>query len=776
MLHSADGGAHWEVRRTNHPLPLNAVYFHDEAHGWAVGELGSVLATADGGKTWKVQRRGGQRAAALLIHARSAGVPADALALLGGEEGYLAAAVRVTCAEPATASPARCGEGPRLAAAVRQAGGAAAEELWQFPVGSHVARADRDALLQSWDKLHGEHAAEQLLRQLVLAVRLWRPALIVTDSPDKAASPYAADALVAEAAREAFLRAADPNVFPEQINTLGLEPWKASKVYARWEGQPPGQVTHDLTVLAPHLDATYREFAAGPAALLAEAPVTLPAQRGFRLLADRVAGAAAHHTLMEGINLPPGGLARRPDAPAPDAAESAKAARQRAALLALTEAPAGGIADPNRLLAQIGPMLDGMPDDRAAPAAFAAASHYARSGQWELAREAYLLVADRYPAHPLAADAWRWLLRHSASSEARRRHELGQFIVVEEKQFARPQLGDDGKPETVDPSGGTRKDLPKLTKVATEESRAVLLRTDRPGAAPRQWYQGALDAEPKLAAFGPLWANDPSVQFPLQAARRALGDYDGARQWYAKFAAKQPDGPWKSAALAELWLMDRRGAPPKPVAYCRYAAERPYLDGVLDDPCWQGTPLDLRDASGAMPRECKTQVRMAYDREFLYVAVRCFHPADRHVEPARERQRDADLRGHDRVSLFLDLDRDYATCFHLQVDQRGCVWDDCWGDKTWDPKWFVAVHSEPTVWQVEAAIPLAALTGDAVLPGKAWAFNVVRAVPGCGVQAFSLPAEAPEEALRTEGLGLLMFLPDARQAAAADPAVMPKAK
>ena len=52
---------HREVQHTGQPLPLNAVYFADERHGWAVGELGSVLATTDGGKNWQVQRRGGQR-------------------------------------------------------------------------------------------------------------------------------------------------------------------------------------------------------------------------------------------------------------------------------------------------------------------------------------------------------------------------------------------------------------------------------------------------------------------------------------------------------------------------------------------------------------------------------------------------------------------------------------------------------------------------------------------------------------------------------------------
>ena len=117
----------------------------------------------------------------------------------------------------------------------------------------------------------------------------------------------------------------------------------------------------------------------------------------------------------------------------------------------------------------------------------------------------------------------------------------------------------------------------------------------------------------------------------------------------------------------------------------------------------------------------------------------------------------------DRVSLLLDVDRDYSTYYHLQIDQRGCTCEDCWGDLSWNPKWFVAVHSEPGVWQIEAAIPLAELTGDPVSLGKTWACNVTRVVPGQGVQAFSLPADVQP---RPEGMGLLTFVPDHRQAAA----------
>src|SRR5207247_2477722 len=70
ILCSHDDGRSWEVIKTGQPLPLNGVFFVNERRGWAVGEFGSILGSTDGGKSWRVQHRGGQRAAILFAHAR----------------------------------------------------------------------------------------------------------------------------------------------------------------------------------------------------------------------------------------------------------------------------------------------------------------------------------------------------------------------------------------------------------------------------------------------------------------------------------------------------------------------------------------------------------------------------------------------------------------------------------------------------------------------------------------------------------------------------------
>jgi photosystem II stability/assembly factor-like uncharacterized protein len=746
VLHSADKGQSWEIIQTGQPLPLEAVFFVNEKRGWAVGEFGSILGTTDGGRTWRVQQRGGQRAAILFAHARPTALPVDTVALVGGEDGYLASGLRVLSSD--LVSLAHASEAQRFALAVRSAGGAAGEMLWQFPLPQHLTPADKSQLLQSWNILHADRAADELLRQLVLALRIWRPSVVVTDSADAQTDGSSADSLVTDAMRAAFAKAADPAVFPEQIKQLGLEPWQASKLYGGWHSHAGAQVALDMTALKPRLQTSARDFASPAVGLLANSVTNLPATRYYHLLDGRTAGAANHRDLMQGVELAPGGVARRKLVQSAELSdELEKALRARRNLEVLAESPAGPLTDSNRILAQVGPTLASMPDEDAALAAFALANQYVHLGQWPLAREIFLLMVDRYSTHPLAVDAYRWLIRHNSSSEARRRHELGQFWMFTQSTV-RQAAAPDAKKVAQKLGLPEGSEVPEA--VHTQQLGFINSKEDA-----RQWYRSCLDMGLRLAALGPLFATEPSTQFCLQATRRHLGEFDKASDWYTRFVAEHSDGPWRDAAAGELWLMKRSGLPPKPVAYCRNSTSRPFLDGDFKDSCWLDVkPLVLKDAAGQTVKDYPTEARLAYDKDFLYLALSCRHPVDRYVPPVKVRSRDADLHSYDRVSLLLDLDRDYSTYFHFQVDQRGCVCEDCWGDRSWNPRWFVAVHSEPGCWQIEAAIPLTELTGDTVTVGKAWACNIVRILPGRGVQAWSLPADVQP---RPEGMGLLIF-------------------
>lgn len=745
LLHSADGGKSWEVRPTGQRLPLNGLSFVDEDRGWAVGDLGTILNTQDGGRTWQVQRRGGERAALLFLHARPARLPLDTLARLGGEEGYLIAAVGGTL--QGNSDPFS------LAAAVRLSAGAAAEVLWHFPLPLLLAEADEAGLIEWWDRQHADRATEELQRQLVLAIRLWQPDVIVAD--DAAGSQSAVDRLFAKAAQQAFQMAADLSAFPEQIQGLKLSSWQAAKLYNMAAAGFVASIVHDNSRFSRILQESPRDYAMPAVGLLNKHMTSQPWERRFRLMDSRLAGADQHRDLLQGIPLLPAGVNRRPPRPLvePDK-DLEQALRTRRSLQTLGETPATPLNDPDRLLAQISPMLSRLPEDRAARAAFAVASYQANQGRWELAKELCLLLAERYPQHPVTADACRWAIRYSSSSEARRRHELSQFVLATRYEFSTAE-GWRITPRQLGLRSGI--ELSRKQDAALTSERRLGLHTSIQEA--RQWYQTSLDLGKRLTGLGPAYANDPAIQFCLQAARRQLGDIDTARMWYAEFRTSHPEGPWSAAAAGELWLLNRSGLPPRSAAPCPRLTQRPYLDGNLNDACWQCLkPLMLRDAVGETATDNATEVWLAYDGDFLYLALNCRRSGGRQAEPVKVRSRDADLRSFDRVGLLLDLDRDYATTYHLQIDERGCAWEACWGDVGWDPRWFVAVKSDASGWRAEAAIPLLELTGENVSAGRAWAVNVVRVLPLRGVQAWSLPADVEP---RPEGLGLLIFAPEA---------------
>jgi hypothetical protein len=217
--------------------------------------------------------------------------------------------------------------------------------------------------------------------------------------------------------------------------------------------------------------------------------------------------------------------------------------------------------------------------------------------------------------------------------------------------------------------------------------------------------------------------------------------------------------------VTEQWLTKPgESPPPKALGHCRRAAERPHLDGRLDDPFWASADVlrlkgERNDAGKAGDEETDTivrpTVRLAYDAQFLYLAVECPKVAGGDYRgDDSPRPRDADLTEHDRVALRLDVDRDYATSFELVVDHRGWTRESCWGAQSWDPTWFVAAADEPETWTVEAAVPLRELAAEPPAARHVWAAAVRRTIPRVGYQSWAGDAGQEDS---PESFGLLIF-------------------
>ncbi|MBM4109051.1 MAG: carbohydrate binding family 9 domain-containing protein [Phycisphaerae bacterium] len=177
----------------------------------------------------------------------------------------------------------------------------------------------------------------------------------------------------------------------------------------------------------------------------------------------------------------------------------------------------------------------------------------------------------------------------------------------------------------------------------------------------------------------------------------------------------------------------------EPIAVATRTDEPPKIDGRLGDAAWSHAAAfdaftQVEPKEGAPPSQ-RTEVRFLFDREHLYVAVRCSDNDPAGIV-ARQRARDGDQDGDDRVAIVLDTFLDRRTGYFFAVSAAGARRDGLVDSgrrlrTEWDPLWHAhaRIVSDPDEdgfmgWIVEAAIPTRSLNFDAASP--AWGLNVER--------------------------------------------------
>src|SRR5262249_32809062 len=159
------------------------------------------------------------------------------------------------------------------------------------------------------------------------------------------------------------------------------------------------------------------------------------------------------------------------------------------------------------------------------------------------------------------------------------------------------------------------------------------------------------------------------------------------------------------------------------------------IDGHLDDEAWSFiTPFDdfrQRDPDEGQPATERTELRVAYDNDALYVGVHLFDSnPDEIVRRLTRRDDDGDT---DSVTLYIDPRHDHLTGYMFEVTTAGVQRDEIifndWGtDPGWDGVWASAVSQDQTGWSAEMRIPFSQLR---FYPGadQTWGINVARSIP-----------------------------------------------
>ncbi|HTN74386.1 MAG TPA: YCF48-related protein [Pirellulaceae bacterium] len=750
VLHTGDGGATWETFRTEQTAPLRALHFIDDTRGWAVGALGTILNTRDGGRTWLVQRRGGTRVALLNLFSEPQRVPLEAIARVSGNDGFLSATEilgRRGFDQP------RSSDVPldeRMQAASALIGCSLADSAWHFPLRQRELQLSSEAIVALWDRANQGRGALALEAHAVLKIRQWRPEVIFTErSSPRGDDPLAH--LTNQIVLAAVEKAADPRSYPEQIAQLGLTAWRTKKVLSLLPHETQGVINQSTAQLAPRLGGSLADVSAASRGLLYTEFRPAPQQLGFQVLINTLPADLGERDLMSGIVLTSGSEARRQlSETSPATLETLKRESQRArSIQQLMARSAADSASGGSWLGQVDQLTKGLSKASAGSTLYELGWRYQHSGQSASAADALQLLIDRYPEHELSDAALLWLVQYYASTEAGARLRHGT------KAFS-------GGSKTMERQASYEAPAPLATPLVSRDPREdqpeLMIRTQfsasPSGTSALERAHRANDLGQKIEQTRPHLFAQPELRFSLANAQRTIGFAKQAEGSYRTLGLSRPHDAWWSCAQSEQWLIQPTPLAPKQHAQCKRVA-RPKLDGVLDDATWKDLkPLALQPVATDEPLP-PALAWLAHDGEFLYMAITCRKASGvAYPAPKGQRAHDSDLTNHDRVELHLDLDRDYATYYSFAVDHRGFTHEACVGDKSWNPDWYVAATENDTDWTIELAIPLPELDSRPPQARDTWAIGVQRVLPGVGMQSWNQPATAK---VLPEGFGLLLF-------------------
>jgi hypothetical protein len=230
-------------------------------------------------------------------------------------------------------------------------------------------------------------------------------------------------------------------------------------------------------------------------------------------------------------------------------------------------------------------------------------------------------------------------------------------------------------------------------------------------------------------------------------------------------------GVFALLAPASLQAQEQRAAPGgrrTMLAERLRDSERIVLDGVLDEVAWTRTEpaadfIQQDPVLGGTPTE-RTEVRILFDRERLYMGVYCFDSEpDRLLGNAMKR--DAFLPADDRFMWTMDTFLNQQSGYFFEMNPAGLMADALMGaggmDRAWDGIWNARVRVSDVGWTIEIEIPFRTLNFDPTAP--AWGINFQRTVRRKDEENLWTGHERNQGLFRLANAGLLLGLSELTQ-------------
>ncbi|HEX2867005.1 MAG TPA: DUF5916 domain-containing protein [Ignavibacteriales bacterium] len=165
------------------------------------------------------------------------------------------------------------------------------------------------------------------------------------------------------------------------------------------------------------------------------------------------------------------------------------------------------------------------------------------------------------------------------------------------------------------------------------------------------------------------------------------------------------------------------------------AEETVVIDGKLTEEVWKKTEncfsgLLQRDPSEGAPATERTEVRIAFDDEALYIGARMYDSKPDSIV-ARLGRRD-NSSNSDVIYFYIDPYLDRRTGNYFGVNAAGTLYDgilynDDWNDNSWDGVWEARTNIDREGWTAEMRIPYSQLKFQKA-ENYVWAINFERII------------------------------------------------
>lgn len=190
-------------------------------------------------------------------------------------------------------------------------------------------------------------------------------------------------------------------------------------------------------------------------------------------------------------------------------------------------------------------------------------------------------------------------------------------------------------------------------------------------------------------------------------------------------------------------------------------SERIVLDGVLDEGVWQraepAKDFIQQDPDNGRPATERTEVRIVFNRQRLYLGVICFDS-----EPDKligyQRRRDEGLGSDDRFQWTIDTYLNARSGYFFEINPSGLMADALMGERgarnrQWDGIWTAKVIHSEVGWTAEIEIPFQTL--NFAPEAEAWGINFLRTVRRKNEDSLWMGYARNQGLLRLANAGLL---------------------